>query len=665
MIKLDSPVLFGGDYNPEQWPESSWEPDLKKLETAHINTATINVFSWALLETAENQYHFDQLDKIVALLQKHHFKIILATATAALPAWLVQQYPEVSRVNTYSIRQQHGKRHNACPNSPQFQSQAMKLVTKIAERYSNLDNLVYWHISNEYGGQCYCDNCAVEFRHWLQNKYDSLDALNTAWNSNFWSHTYHQWNEIMPPTRLNDIFSNGKPVLGGATVDYRHFQSDSLLANFKMEKNIIRQFDPKTPITTNLMGSQKDLDYFKWAKELDIVSWDNYPSLDTPASYTAMQHDLMYGLKEQPFLLMEQTPNQQNWQTYNALKRPGEMRMLSYQALAHGANSVLFFQLKQSRNGAEKFHSAIMPYTGSTDNRIFREIAQLGNEVASLPTQLLQTKITAKIAIIFDWSSYWGLENCIGPTVKLDYVQNFYHYYDALYQLGIPVTIISIDADFSQYDYVIASNLYVIETAFSEQIKAYVQQGGHFITNFLSAVSDTADNFIIGGRPGYLQDLLGITIDESDALPPDKQVILTTTDHQILNAHTICDLIQPTTALTLAQYSGAIFYHGNAAITQNNFGYGFAYYIGTELSSTDIMTFLQQIGLSTANYNPDVEIMTRSDSTVDYHFVINTTDRSQTINNPYADQIDILSQQIIPRTYELPPFEVLIFRTSH
>lgn len=352
--------LFGGDWNPEQWPEETWEHDIEMLEDAHINEVTINVFSWALLQPAEDRYDFTMLDKIVALLVKHDFNIVMATGTAALPGWMVRLHPEVIRTEQNGTRHVFGGRHNFCPTSPYFREASRALAAHVAERYTGTPGLVNWHVCNEYGGGgglCYCDQCAESFRAWLKAKYGTVEALNQAWCANFWSHTITEWADVVPPVSYGDGIGDAKCVVSGLQMDYRRFQSQAQLACYKNERDAIREYDAVTPITTNLMGTFKDLDYFEWAKEMDVVSWDNYPGMDTPSSFTAMCHDLMRGIGgNKPFMLMEQTPNQQNWFPFCKVKRPGEVRKLSWQAVAHGADTVQFFQMKQSIGGCERFH---------------------------------------------------------------------------------------------------------------------------------------------------------------------------------------------------------------------------------------------------------------------------------------------------------------------
>lgn len=276
--------LFGGDWNPEQWPEDTWERDIEMLEDAHINEVAINVFSWALLQPAEDRYDFSMLDRIVALLVKHHFNIVMATGTAALPGWMVRLHPEVIRTEQNGTHHVFGGRHNFCPTSPYFRKASRALAAHVAERYAGTPGLVTWHVCNEYGGGgglCYCEQCAESFREWLKAKYGTVENLNKAWCANFWSHTIYDWDDVVPPVSYGDGISDAKCVVSGLQMDYRRFQSQAQLECYKNERDAIREYDTTTPVTTNLMGTFKDLDYFEWAKEMDVVSWDNYPGMDT------------------------------------------------------------------------------------------------------------------------------------------------------------------------------------------------------------------------------------------------------------------------------------------------------------------------------------------------------------------------------------------------
>ncbi|MEE1296919.1 MAG: beta-galactosidase [Bifidobacterium sp.] len=412
--------LFGGDYNPEQWPEATWPHDLDLLQEANINEATVNVFSWGLLQPDEATYDFTTLDAIMDSVEERGMKVVLATGTAALPAWMATEYPHALRVGIDGMQQRFGGRHNFCPSSPDYRRLARALASKVAERYADRPSVVAWHVNNEYGnggGYCYCDECARQFRAWLERKYGTVEALNEAWCMNFWSHTLTSFEQVIPPVLAGDAISTDKCVISGLQVDYRRFQNEQMLACYKLEREAIREFEHDHPVTTNLMGVFKDLDYFAWGREMDVVSWDNYPGMDTQPSFTAMCHDLMRGVGGgEPFMLMEQTPNQQNWFPYCKVKRPGEVGKLSWQAVAHGADTVQFFQLKQSRGGVERFHGAVIGHDDSDRSRTYREVRALGADLERRATPLMGSRVKARVAVVFDWESYWSLEGCVGPT---------------------------------------------------------------------------------------------------------------------------------------------------------------------------------------------------------------------------------------------------------
>lgn len=502
-------ILYGGDYNPNQWPKDIWQGDMRIFKDAHINTATINVFSWAKIQPSEHEYNFDELDEIVDMLSKENYDIVFATSTAALPGWMVRKYPEVMFTDYEGRQHKFGGRHNACPNSFVFKHYARELAYKLAERYADNPHVTCWHVSNEYGNECFCENCQKAFRVWLKDKYKTIDALNRAWNMKFWGHTVYDWDDVVPPNALSDGIGSEKTAFAGISIDYRRFYSDSQLACFKMERDAIRSVKPDAFVTTNLMGTFKGLDYFKWAKEMDVVSWDNYPSYDTPWSSIAMTHDLMRGLKDEPFMLMEQTPSQQNWQKYNSLKRPGQMRAQSYQTLAHGADTIQFFQLRRSVGGCEKFHGAVIAHAGSENTRVFREVAQLGAELESFGDRTLGSRNEAEVGLIFDWDNYWALEYTSGPSEDLKYVDQIHQYYQYFYKKNIGVDMIPVDADFSKYKIVVAPVLYMVKDGMKEALENFVKNGGILITTFMSGIVGQSDNVYLGGYPGPLREMAG------------------------------------------------------------------------------------------------------------------------------------------------------------
>ena len=518
-------VLYGGDYNPEQWPEEIWEEDMRLFKLAGIDEVTLNVFSWAALQPSEDTYNFEKLDKIMDLVEANGLKVFLATSTAAHPAWMAKRHPDILRTEFSGMKRKFGSRHNSCQNSPTYQKYSVLLAKKLAERYGERECVIGWHICNEYGGECYCENCEKQFRVWLKEKYGTIEEVNKAWDTSFWGHTFYDWDEIVLPNMLSEHFEPDRTTFQGISLDYRRFNSEGMLKCYQAEAAAIRSVVPDAKITTNLMGFYKPLDYQMWAKSMDFISWDNYPANEDPYSRIAMNHDLMRGIKgRQPFVLMEQTPSVTTWLAYNALKRPGVMRLWSYQAMAHGADAVLFFQMRRSIGACEKYHGAVIDHVGTENTRAFREISQLGKELQQLGDKTLGARSRAKAAILVDWDNWWAIEYSAGPSRDLKYLDEVFLYYRAL----------------------------------EEQ--------------------------------NYAVDIIGV--EESDALPRDKR------NHFMYGgvsceASLLCDLMHLEGARELASYEED-FYAGTPVITENSFGAGKAYYVGTRFSQEFYRMFMRE-----------------------------------------------------------------------
>lgn len=629
-------VLYGGDYNPEQWDESVWQEDMRLLKLAGIDIVTLNVFSWAGLQPDEENYHFEQLDKIMKLVAENGLKVCLATSTAVPPAWMAKRYPDILRVDFQGRKRKFGIRHNACPNSPTYQKYSVRLAERISDRYKEQKNIVAWHISNEFGGECYCENCEKAFRVWLKEKYNTLTELNKAWNTAFWGHTFYDWDEIVLPNELSEHFDEERTVFQGISLDYRRFNSDSLLKCYRAEANAIRVATPQIPITTNLMGFYKTLDYKKWAGFMDFISWDNYPSNEEHYAQIAMKHDLNRGLKNgSPFVLMEQTPSVSNWLAYNALKRPGVMRLWSYQAVAHGADAVMFFQMRRSIGACEKFHGAVIDHVGHENTRVFREVAALGEELKIIGDQILGAVTTSEVAIIVDWDNWWALEYSAGPSQELRYLQEAEAYYRALHQAQISVDIIGSCDDFSKYKVVIAPLLYMVKAGVKEQLEAFTESGGTFITTYFSGIVDDHDLVETGGYPGRIRELMGIWVEECDALPKGmaNSFCYRGTEYR---AELICDIIHLESAVGLGSYEHD-FYQGMPVLTRNDYGKGKAYYVGTRSEPEFYSEFLKEI-CSERNVcsvmkdvPPEVEVTKRVNEKGVYLFVLNHSDEEKEI----------------------------------
>lgn len=644
-----SAIIYGGDYNPDQWSDKVWKEDMRLCKLAGINVVTVPVFSWAKLQPAEDVYDFEWLDQILDMLIDNEIYFCLATSTAAQPAWMSAKYPDILPVDVHGRQRTHGKRVNFCPNSKTYRRFSVNMARKLAKRYHKHPGLLWWRVANEYGTYCYCDNCAQEFRKWLKQRYETIEELNRRWNLSFWGHTVYSWDQVTVPSELNDDNKWYQPK----ALDYLRFMTDSNLACFLGEYKAIKEFTPNLPVTTNISGYIKKLDQFKWANYVDIVSWDNYPRQEHRMSTVALKHDLMRGLKNgKSYILAEQTPSQQNWQPYNILKRPGEMRLLSYQALAHGADTVMFFQLRASIAGVEKLHGALISHAGHEHTRVFRECAQLGSELKNLGDKIVDSRFNSRVAIMFDWDNWWAVELSSGPSKDLTYFEQVEKYYHALYELNISTDIVKPDADLSQYEIVIAPLLYMTKPGFVDNIKQFVKDGGTFVTSFFSGIVDENDRVILGGYPGELKQLLGIWVEEFDALPPgmDNTIVMRKSIGKLEGQYTcglICDLLHLQGAQALAEY-GQDFYAGKPCLTENKWGKGKAYYIATDPEERFLKDFLQNICAShqicaVIDAPVGVEITQRFKDNQSFTFILNHNEQTVKLDLGVRKYLDLIT----------------------
>lgn len=650
--KLDK-IPYGGDYNPEQWPEEIWQEDMRLFRLAGIDIVTLNVFSWAALQPDETTYDFSKLDKIMELVKENGLKVCMATSTGAHPAWMAKKYPDILRVDFEGRKRKFGGRHNSCPTSPTYHKYAPRLAKKLAERYRDYDNIVAWHISNEFGGECYCDNCEKEFRVWLKKTYGTIEALNRAWNTSFWGHTFYDWDEIVVPDMRSEHFDVDRTMFQGISLDYRRFMSDSILACYQMEYDAIKEVLPEAAITTNLMGFYKPLDYFKWAKQMDFVSWDNYPANEDSYAKIAMAHDLMRGIGGgAPFALMEQTPSVTNWLPYNALKRPGVMRLWSYQAMAHGADTIMFFQMRRSIGACEKYHGAVIDHAGTEHTRVFREISVLGEELKQIGKRTMGMRTRSEIALLMDWDNWWAMEYSAGPSVELKYLHEFGRFYEALRKMNYNVDIISPDDELTPYRVVIAPVLYMVKGDCDEKIRSFVKNGGSFVTTFFSGIVQENDLVMPGGYPGSLRDILGIWVEEQDALPKNQYNSFFYKG-KTYPAELLCDLLHPETAQQIDEGGyQEDFYQGFPVVTKNEYGAGSAYYVATASNEAFYQEFLKDICeekgvLPVMELPTGVEAASRENDSEQIMFLLNHNDTDTEINLPYPSQ-DLFTNEILP-----------------
>ncbi|MBZ0289495.1 MAG: beta-galactosidase, partial [Anaerolineae bacterium] len=503
-------MIHGGDYNPDQWPSDLWTEDMRLMRLAHINSASVGIFSWTALEPEEGRFTFDWLDRIMDMLAENGQYAVLATPSGARPAWMSQKYPEVLRVRPERQRNLHGTRHNHCLTSPVYREKTQIINSKLAERYQKHPALLIWHMSNEYGGDCHCELCNAAFRVWLQRKYQTLDALNHAWWTPFWSHIYTDWSQVESPSPV------GEPFVHGLNLDWKRFVTDQTSDFMCNEMEPLRRFTPDIPITTNLMGLYPGLNYWKLAQHLDVVSWDSYPSWhqEIPDSergaHIAFVHDINRCMKGgKPFMLMESTPSVVNWQAFAKLKRPGMHLLSSIQAVAHGSDTVQYFQWRKSRGSSEKFHGAVVDHVGHEHTRVFRDVTEVG-EVLEKLDDVVGTTIRPQVALIYDTENRWAIEDIQG-LMKADkgYVSTSINHYQAFWKRGIPVDVIDMEQPLDSYRLVVAPMLYMVRPGVAERITRFVQNGGTFVATYWSGVVDENDLCFLNGFPGPLRQVMG------------------------------------------------------------------------------------------------------------------------------------------------------------
>ncbi|MDH2444808.1 beta-galactosidase [Amnibacterium sp. CER49] len=575
-------LWYGGDYNPEQWPAEVWDEDVRLMQRAGVTIATVGVFSWATLEPQDGRFEFGWLDDVLDRLHAGGIRVDLATATASPPPWLVHEHPDVLPVTEDGVVLSVGSRQHYSPSSATYRRYADRLVRAVAERYRSHPALEAWHVNNELGCHVhrdYSDESAAAFRRWLEHRYGDVATLNEAWGTAFWSQAYSSFDEIRPP-RTAPTFRNPTQLL-----DFDRFSSDAWLEVYRAETAILREVSPGVPITTNLMGFFKPLDYWRHAALLDFVSDDHYVDPADPAApvIAAMTRDLMRSLGGgKPWILMEQSTSAVNWRRRNAPKPPGMYRALSLQAVARGADGVMQFQWRQSRAGAEKFHSAMLPH-GGEDTRIFRETVALGQELAGL-SDLVGTRLTAPVAIVLDWDSWWALEQAATPA-ELSYQRLLLRWYRELWRRGVLVDFVRPDGDVEGYRVVIAAGTQVLPQAAQDRLAGYVRGGGTLVVGYQTAILDEHLHVLLGGYLGALRDVLGIRIEEF-APPAEPSVTggpvpaLELAGLAAGSAQEWGEVVRVAGAEVLSTFAGGML-DGLPAITRNGSGAGAAWYVAT------------------------------------------------------------------------------------
>ncbi len=628
-------LLYGGDYNAEQWPEEVWIEDCELMREAGVNLVTVGVFSWALLEPRDGVYEFAWLDRLLDLLHDHGISVDLATATASPPAWLVRSHPEMLPVTADGVRLEFGSRQHYCPSSPVFRNRSAALAEQLATRYADHPAVVMWHIGNEYAdhtSECFCDTSAEDFRRWLVARYGDIDALNRAWGTTFWSQRYEGIDQVEPPR------TTPAPPNPAQRLDWQRFCSDALLECYRAEKAVLDRICPRLPVTTNFMGALKSLDYWAWAAEEDLVSDDAYPDPADPESPVAiaMTYDLMRSLRGgQPWLLLESAPSAVSWREVNVPKTWERRRQDCIQALAHGADGIMHFQWRASRSGAEKFHSAMVPHRGRR-SRGWAGTVAVGQDLQRLE-HVADARTKADVALVLDWDSWWALEQEDHPSQRLRVKSMLLEWYSALWSRNIAVDFVPPTGELGRYRAVVAPSLYLLRDDAAAALADYVDRGGHLLFGPFSGVVDECDRVHPDGLSPTMQTLVGVAVDEWWPVP-DEQTVPVTVSGDGAMARTWTEWLEPTSASVVAEYTAGPL-EGRPAVTRNVHGAGAAWYAGCMLDAAGRGLILDQIlrdaGAASVLPTPGgVEATCRRDEHGTFYFLINRSGASARVDLP-------------------------------
>ena len=658
--------LHGGDYNPEQWlhNKSIWDEDMRLMKLANCNEMSVGIFSWSTLEPREGEYDFSFLDEIIEKVGQNGGKVILATPSGARPRWMAEKYPEVLRVMPNGQREHFRARHNHCYTSPIYRQKVLQINRKLAERYGNNPTVVAWHISNEYGGECRCPLCVKAFQEFLREKYDNdIQKLNLAYWTTFWSHTYDSFEQIEPPGALTEV------AVHGLNLDWHRFVTHQTTDFIKNEIAPIRELSPHLPVTINMMFEFYELDYYKVAPVIDIASWDSYPEWHNGddaliAQTTAFWHDLYRSLKDRPFLLMESTPSLVNWKPYNKPKKPGMDVLSSIQAVAHGSDSVQYFQWRKGRGSSEKFHGAVVGHDGTEHTRVFRSVQKTG-EVLKKIDEVAGTLTQARVAVIFDWENMWALNDCQGyGHATKQYYETCYSYHRVFWERGLDCDVVSPHVDLSRYDLVVAPMLYLTDEDTVQNLKNYVAGGGMLYGTYTMATVDGTDLCWLGGIPGGgLKEVFGILAEEVDTLyPEDRQHCdMDGTEHTLVD---YCEMIHLQGAQAMATYTDG-YYQGMAAVSRHAYGKGTAIYQACrDMGSLKDQVFdalLQELGISCRKLPHGLTQHRRTDGEHTYLFLENYNGEAAAEVTLPCPMTNLLTGELVERC-SLPPYDFAILK---
>ena len=652
--------LHGGDYNPDQWldwPEIL-EKDFQLMDEAHCNTFSVGIFSWGQIEVEDGKFEFGWLDELFDRAARNGKRLFLATPSAAKPAWLGQRYPETCQTNREGIRVSWRARQTNCLHSPVFRARVAAVNRKLAERYADHPALAGWHISNEYGSECFCPICRKKFSEFLQERYRTLENLNRCYWSAFWGHRLTAWDQIDP---TDDCICTVR-------LDWRRFMTRTVAEFLRMEIDAVREFSP-LPATTNMMGMFLPLNYQEIAKECDFIADDCYPSwyngcADRSASDVCILHDLHYTMQEKPFLMMESCPGVPNWKPYVKMRRPGGFEREMLFALGHGADGAMYFQWRKGLGNCEQFHGAVVGHDGTADTRTFRSVAEFGRKLERIAEVAGSRRVPAEVALLFDWEARWALDFAVRafgkPEVKKQ-DETIRLHYQALWEQNLELAVIGPEQEFDRYKIIVAPMLFLVNHETAARLIRFVEQGGTLVMTYLSAYVDENSHCFFGGNPGGpgLRRLFGIWNEDIDGLEPsDMQSIQWDTESYEVADY--AELIHLEGAEALAVFEQD-FYAGSPAVTVNRFGKGSAYYIAARTGMDFLRKFYRDLALENGVVPllPDLPGSVRAARRVaadgsEFFFLANMGEEKVEISLP-GPMIDIWNDAASPvKSFRLP-----------
>lgn len=649
-------IWYGGDYNPDQWPEEVWDDDVRLMKKAGVNLVSVGIFSWAKIETSEGVYDFDWLDRIIDKLGEAGIAVDLASATASPPMWLTQAHPEVLWKDYRGDVCQPGARQHWRPTSPVFREYALKLCRAMAEHYKGNPYVVAWHVSNEYGCHNrfdYSEDAEHAFQQWCEERYGTIDAVNDAWGTAFWAQRMNDFSEIVPPRFIGD----GNFMNPGKLLDFKRFSSDALKAFYIAERDTLAEITPDLPLTTNFMVSASGsvLDYDDWGDEVDFVSNDHYfiPG-EAHLDELAFSASLVDGIaRKDPWFLMEHSTSAVNWREINYRKEPGQLVRDSLAHVAMGADAVCYFQWRQSKAGAEKFHSAMVPHAGE-DSAVFRDVCELGADLNKLSDEgILGSRLAkSRVAVVFDYESEWATEHTATPTQHVHHVDEPLAWFRALADQGVTADVVPVRGAWDDYEMVVLPSVYLLSEETTRRVRDYVVGGGRLVVTYYTGISDEKDHVWLGGYPGSIRDVVGVRVEEFMPMGDDFTGV---PDRLGLSngavAHDIADVIGSVdgTATVLETFKDDPWtgMDGAPAIVAHTFGEGRSVYVGARLGRDGIALSLPEIldslGMAEAGGNDGRVLHVEREGADGSRFVFSFNRTLETVRVPVEGEVVVSS----------------------